>query len=1072
MGLTTLSVLGLDKAILRVGQRLLTILKGINVKLEPKNDFDHKAMMRRMLRGGSAAVLVAAMMTTTAFAQDSGVEDDDDVDEIVATGIRQSLQNAQDIKRDADTFVDSITASDIGALPDRSVLEAIQRVPGVSISRFEAGDDPDHFSVEGSGVVIRGLSYVRSEFNGRDAFSANNGRALGFQDVPPELVGGVDVFKNQTADMIEGGISGVVNLKTLKPFDRSEDTFAATVDGTYTDLAEEFSPSISGLFTKRWDTSKGEFGLLASGSYSNLKSRSDGVQFGGLYPYNPTYTGPGDPAATNNLLSPAGVNIRTQDFDRDRIGATVVGQWASNDGKALATAEFIRSEATNSWTEHTLQSEEDPPARVGFISRGAFTANPLGSPTTVCQNRDACGTQVAGDSLFQSGTLTANLSGRSPGIRMTQFSRASDTESITNDLSFNFKYDPTDRLKFNFDAQYVKATKDNIDISGFAAQYLDQTVNLNGAAINQNGYADPTLEYGLNPGSPFSSLTDPASTYWRAAMDHFEDSEGDELALRGDVQYDFDTDGFFKSVRAGYRFAERDQLTKWSVYNWGNLSEEWAGPNFGEGNIVDFSEVSENTESFTYDNFRRGDVLQGNNEFLFISTDLLQDYRSFVDFTQGSSNLPNAQNHLRGYGGRDASGNLIYLDGDDRFMPGEITDATETTHAIYARVDFGADSVDSLGGISIDGNYGVRIVNTTVKTTGASQFQTNGICTQGNVNLLPDAVEACQVLQQGSSEITAEVDRTDVLPSFNVKFGLTDELILRLAATRALSRPAVGQLRAFRNTAGEFTVEPTPPGAPTSFVPDVTFNRFVVQGGNPGLKPTFSNNLDASLEYYFNDVGSFTASLFYKDISNIIVVADDPSGGSIGGPVVPGASYNGPQNNGDGKVKGFELAYQQFYDFLPGIFSGLGLQANYTYVDQTAIPNSTADINRANGQQDFADAFSPSGLENLSKHTVNVVGLYENDKVEARLAYNWRSDFLLTTLDVISRLPIYNESTGQLDASFKYQFTDNFQLGIQGVNLLSEVTETTSQINPQGDRFLRSRFENDRRVSLVGSFTF
>jgi len=84
----------------------------------------------------------------------------------------------------------------------------LQRVPGISISRFAAGDDPDHFSVEGSGVVIRGLDYVRSEFNGRDAFSANNGRALGFQDVPPELVGGVDVFKNQTADMIEGGISG------------------------------------------------------------------------------------------------------------------------------------------------------------------------------------------------------------------------------------------------------------------------------------------------------------------------------------------------------------------------------------------------------------------------------------------------------------------------------------------------------------------------------------------------------------------------------------------------------------------------------------------------------------------------------------------------------------------------------------------------------------------------------------------------------------------------------------------------------------------------------------------------
>ena len=92
-------------------------------------------------------------------------------------GIRQSLANAQAIKRNADTVVDAITAQDIGALPDRSVTEALQRVPGVSINRFAGSNDPDHFSVEGSGVVVRGLNFVRSEFNGRDAFAAPNAGA-------------------------------------------------------------------------------------------------------------------------------------------------------------------------------------------------------------------------------------------------------------------------------------------------------------------------------------------------------------------------------------------------------------------------------------------------------------------------------------------------------------------------------------------------------------------------------------------------------------------------------------------------------------------------------------------------------------------------------------------------------------------------------------------------------------------------------------------------------------------------------------------------------------------------------
>src|SRR5688572_8465229 len=143
--------------------------------------------------------------------------------EVVVTGIRSSMESSQDIKKNSDVFVDSVTAEDIGALPDRSVTEALQRIPGVSISRFAGANDPDHFSIEGTGVVVRGLNQVRSELNGRDTFSANSGRFLSFSDVPPELLYGVDVFKNQSADMIEGGLAGSVNLRTRVPFDQDGD---------------------------------------------------------------------------------------------------------------------------------------------------------------------------------------------------------------------------------------------------------------------------------------------------------------------------------------------------------------------------------------------------------------------------------------------------------------------------------------------------------------------------------------------------------------------------------------------------------------------------------------------------------------------------------------------------------------------------------------------------------------------------------------------------------------------------------------------------------------------------------
>lgn len=131
---------------------------------------------------------------------------EDDVEVIDVRGIRTSLIKAKESKREGDTFIDAITASDNGALPDRSVLEAMQRVPGISIARFAATNDPEHFGVEGSGAVIRSLSATRSEFNGRDSFTANSGRGLSFQDVPPELMGSVRVYKNQSAELIEGAL--------------------------------------------------------------------------------------------------------------------------------------------------------------------------------------------------------------------------------------------------------------------------------------------------------------------------------------------------------------------------------------------------------------------------------------------------------------------------------------------------------------------------------------------------------------------------------------------------------------------------------------------------------------------------------------------------------------------------------------------------------------------------------------------------------------------------------------------------------------------------------------------------
>ena len=203
------------------------------------------------LLGLSPAWLVAQELPkndSAVIAKNMSTSDPAQVEVIEIKGIRGSIMSAQDLKRFADTVKDVITATDIGALPDKSVTEALQRVPGVTIERFASSDDPKHYADEGTGVLVRGLDRVRSEVNGRGAFSANPGGGLSYEDFPAELLGSVEVVKNQTADLISGGIAGTVNLVTRKPFDSEKQMFAFSSKANYGDYRKEVTPSFSGLF--------------------------------------------------------------------------------------------------------------------------------------------------------------------------------------------------------------------------------------------------------------------------------------------------------------------------------------------------------------------------------------------------------------------------------------------------------------------------------------------------------------------------------------------------------------------------------------------------------------------------------------------------------------------------------------------------------------------------------------------------------------------------------------------------------------------------------------------------------
>lgn len=207
--------------------------------------------------------------------------------------------------------------------------------------------------------------------------------------------------------------------------------------------------------------------------------------------------------------------------------------------------------------------------------------------------------------------------------------------------------------------------------------------------------------------------------------------------------------------------------------------------------------------------------------------------------------------------------------------------------------------------------------------------------------------------------------------------------------------------------------------------------------GNPLLEPKESVQYDMSLEWYFNESSSLTGTLFCKDLSNFFITGASDDEFTNNG-VTKTARIQKALNQGGGTMEEFELAYVHLFDFLPAPFDALGGQANYTYIDAKGVPNSNLDNSSVDGRPatntiNTDIAFCSLPLEGQSKHTANLVLTYENETVSARMAYNWRSQYLLTARDVIQpHYPITNESAGFMDASVFYTVNENVKVGIQG----------------------------------------
>jgi TonB-dependent receptor len=823
---------------------------------------------------------------------------------------------------------------------------------------------------------------------------------------------GVDVYKNPSADIVEGGVGGTVNLRTRLPFDSSKRVIAYSADMSIGDLAKKWQPSGSILYSDRWDTNIGELGFLIDLSDSKLTSRTDTISVDPYFARTDLVPG-------KTVYVPGGFGYRSLDFDRERKGIAAAAQWRPND-QWEASLQFLRSSAMQASSEHA----------VGF--------NP-GST-----NGPAAGTDFTYDSdgHFIKGTLAQTPGGTSLGSS-TIDTRYAERSSVTSDYALNVKYNPNDKWAFTADVQYIYAKTKTVDFTVFNSLGSDAAP----ASLDLTG-GTPVIT--MNNDTAYTS--NPASYYLLAAMDHHDRNDASEWAQRFDGTYTFDDGGWLKSFRFGVRNTYRESTTRETNFNWNTVAPSWSAPS-----IDQLSAYQGHYSLYPFDNYFRGKVHLPAT-FVMPNDELVRNY------AKGAALISQIA-AANGGGWRTFNGD--YDDFTAGGGSGGVNRQKEKTLAAYGLLRFGHDI--SLFGEdrAVDGNFGLRVVKTQAQGKGLQLF------TPQTQTTVPADDQAFS--NGAKSDYTGGRDYVSVLPSLNARLKVTPDLFVRFAAAKSIVRPDFNQLQPFftiNYTNGFLTGGTCGNTVPGGSQANCVY-QYTASAGNPNLKPIRSTQYDLSGEWYFAPTGSLTATLFYKDVYNFITNGVQNVDFTNNG-VTRTVQVNQPYNAGHGKIKGFEVSYQQYYDFLPGALRGFGVQANFTYVDSKGARNAASNPYDTTQVGNITTNGDELPLEGLSKKSYNIAALYDLGKVSARLAYNWRERYLLTTTAANINIPAWYDDYGQLDASIFYTVNDALKIGVQAVNLTNTRTKILVSYPGKPEEGLTNHnwVEADRRYSVVLRGTF
>jgi iron complex outermembrane receptor protein len=445
------------------------------------------------LRTGVAVLLAAGVIgTPVAQAQENPANPDPEAPTVVnVTGVRKAAQSAQKIKQDADNVVDSIVADDIGKFPDTNVAQTLARVTGIQVQR-NAG--------EANTVLIRGLPGIATTLNGREMFTST-GRYIQLADIPSTMLQRVDVYKSQSADLLEGGIAGVIDVRTNRPFDFKGYTASVNAGAQNNSAADRTDPNVSGMLSNRWQTSIGEFGALAGISYVRNHYQQESA-------FN---TRPIDKSGIlPNLTGPDLMGIIPNFGDRRRMSANVALQWRPNKDVEVYVDGFA--------TRYLNDFESD--YFVGLPWAGALTS----------------ATKIPGSNQLQ--TLNSR------DVFTLTSTQANHADMLTQQYAVGSRWNAAPGLKLTTE---IATTTSRFD---WQNPILDTSIIVPNVSVNTNQGGSIAMNYsGID-------MTDVRNYNLATLFDRYGKDKGDSTDWRADASYTPE-DGIFKEFSTGVRVAHR-----------------------------------------------------------------------------------------------------------------------------------------------------------------------------------------------------------------------------------------------------------------------------------------------------------------------------------------------------------------------------------------------------------------------------------------------------------------------------------------------------------------------------------